>query len=120
MSEHWSGENLKRLRAAGWTGGDPSESIDLAVQMVNVVLPGWFWRVATCCVSDDAFVGPDYNDPVHRERLLRDFPQIDGVEWTDITDIDLRPPGRPGYALVLSVMAAFDEIERRKAARGEP
>lgn len=111
---------LERLRGAGWDGPDPAISIDIAVRMVNKVLPGWFWRVATCCVSDDAWVGPDYNDPAHRERLLREFPQINGEEWTDITDIDLRPPGKPAYALVLSVIAALDEIERRQAAKGEP
>ncbi len=103
----------RKLKAAGYTGPDPTASIDMAVRMVNEVLPGWFWRVATCCVSDDAWVGPDYNDPAHRERLLREFPQIGIEEWTDITDIDLRPPGRPALALTLSVLKALDEIERR-------
>lgn len=36
-------------------------------------LPGWLWRVMSCSVSDDARVTPDFNDPVHGERLRAEF-----------------------------------------------
>lgn len=104
---------IRRLRLEGWDGPDPTTSVDTAIEMVQRVLPGWFWRVASCSVSDDAWVSPDANHPMMGEYLQEKYPVINGVEWTDITDIDLRPAGRPALALVMAVIAALDEIDRR-------
>ncbi|HEU4986843.1 MAG TPA: hypothetical protein VFT89_07240 [Rhizobiaceae bacterium] len=85
-------------------------SLDAAVALVETALPGWTWRVATCSVSDDAWAIPDFNHPVHGERLLQDFGQVEGDPssyWQDITDVDLRPSGRPAIALVLATLRAL-------------
>jgi hypothetical protein len=84
-------------------------SIDAAVGLANRVLPGWAWRVATCCVSDDAWVFPDFNSPEHGSRLKAEFSQE--RDWADETDVDLRPAGRPAIALCISVLKAKQIIE---------
>lgn len=89
--------------------------LDDAVALCNRVLPGWWWRVGTCHVSDDATIGPDYNSPEHGERLHREFPigvKDDGYpdEW--IFDVDQRPPRSVALALILAVLLAKQEIEQ--------
>ena len=81
---------------------DYTASVDASLALVERVLPGWGWRGGTCCVSDDCFIFPDFNSPIHGERLKREFPQlVDGVEWSDLTDIDRRqkPSCRPSIWL---------------------
>lgn len=95
-----------------------SQSIDAAVAFHNNVLPGWGWRVATCCVSDDAWTFPDFNDPQHGERLLRQFPaketQQDPVGFFG-TDVDLRPPGRHAAALLIATLKALISTSKEGA-----
>lgn len=89
-----------------------TSSLDAAISLVTKSLPGWGYRVGTCCVSDDAFIFPDYNSPQHGERLKREFPvMINGVEWADYTDIDLRPSGRLPIAILVSLFTALKAIE---------
>lgn len=86
-------------------------STDAAVALVERCLPGWMWRVASCSVSDDAWVAPDYSCPKHGERLIRELGDTSGdptSHWIDITDVDLRPPGRPAIALCLALLRALD------------
>lgn len=92
-------------------------SLDAAVALVKRVLPGWGYRVATCCVSDDAWLFPDYNDPVHGERLKREVSE--DIDWIEVTDIDLRPPGREPIALVLSLLAALQALKAKEAREDE-
>lgn len=80
-------------------------SLDAAVALVEKMLLGWGWRVATCCVSDDAWVFPDFNSPEHGERLRREFRE--DINWVALTDVDLRPPGRPAIALLISMFRAL-------------
>lgn len=99
-----------RYRAWYVSGDDVpayTESLDAAVALVERVLPGWSWRVATCCVSDDAWVQPDFNCPVHGERLKREFRE--DIDWVELTDVDLRPSGRPAIALVIAALRALQE-----------
>lgn len=89
-------------------------SLDAAIEPCERVLPGWWWRVGTCHVSDDATIGPDYNSPEHGERLHREFPigvKDDGYpdEW--IFDVDQRPPRSVALALILAVLLAKQEID---------
>jgi hypothetical protein len=87
-------------------------SLDASIALVDRVLPGWGWRVATCCVSDDAFVFADFNSPEYGERLLETVPTlVDGEDWSDFTDIDQRPPGRPAIALLRSMFIALEALE---------
>jgi hypothetical protein len=85
--------------------------LSAAVALLERVLPGWWWRVGTCCVSDDATIGPDYNSPVHGERLRREFPLTpheDGCGgW--LVDVDQRPPHSVAKALTLAILMAKKE-----------
>jgi hypothetical protein len=90
-------------------------SVDAALAFVAAVLPGWWWKIGTCSVSDDACVAPDFNCPVHGERLRREFPEeIDGKEWPEITDVDVRPPGNPARALLLAALNALIAMQETK------
>lgn len=80
-----------------------------AVELVGIVLPGWGWRMSTCCVSDDAWVFPDFNSPSHGERLKRDLRE--DIDWVDLTDVALSPSGRPSIALLISILKAKETIE---------
>jgi hypothetical protein len=94
-------------------------SIDDAVAMVEHCLPGWGWRVAACSVSDDAWLFPDFNCPKHGARLRQEL--IEDVDWVELTDVDLRPPGHPGGALLQSLLKALGamSVYRRDPLLGE-
>lgn len=88
-----------------------TSSLDAAVALVKRVLPGWCWRVATCSVSDDAWLFPDFNHPVHGEGFTKRWPDCrDPVEYFG-TDIDQRPPGNPALALCKSLVIALRAIK---------
>ena len=93
-------------------------SLDAAIALVERLLPGWGWRIGTCYISDDAFLFPDCNCPVHGERLMKEFGSqfSPGEEWSDLTDVDLRPPRKTlAIALLISLFTALDLIERKNA-----
>jgi hypothetical protein len=81
-------------------------SIDAAVAFAERVMPGWSWRAAKCHVSDDAWLIPDFLDPVDGERLRAAYRQ--DVDWTDLTDVDLRPSGRVATAICMSLLLALE------------
>lgn len=85
-----------------WTGRPVTASVDDMVSIINETLPGWAWKVGTCCVSDDAWICPDHNHPIHGERLKAEFPPVSGSIWDCGVDIDLRPPGRTAIALCIA------------------
>ena len=106
-----------------------TSSIDAAVALVNRVLPGWWWKLGTCHVSDDACLAPDYSDPVHGARLKREFPlpserheETNDRGSTSLTfgpfddgfDIDRRPPGNLSLALLEALLIALIYIEERQ------
>lgn len=74
--------------------------LNAAVALINAMLPGWWWSIGTCKVSDDARVSPE------GEASVRN-----GKEWSEITDVDLRPPGNPARALLMSGLIALIELE---------
>lgn len=97
-------------RAAGLGAHDDevppiTSSLDAAVSFAERVLPGWSWRTMKCHVSDDAWLIPDFLDPTEGERLRETWRQ--DVDWADLTDVDLRPSGRPAIALCISVLLAL-------------
>jgi hypothetical protein len=75
-----------------------SGSLDAAKRLHDALLPGWWWSIGTCKVSDDARVSPD-----------DDRRAPDGGEWADYTDVDQRPPGNPARAWLLAILRALDE-----------
>ena len=83
-------------------------SLDAAKALHDALLPGWWWAVGTCKVSDDARVSPDD---------ARRAP--DGGEWADYTDIDQRPPGNPARAWLLSILIAVEGQAILRALDGD-
>lgn len=71
-----------------------------ALALHDALLPGWWWAVGTCKVSDDARVSP------HDARRAPD-----GGEWADYTDVDLRPSGNPARAWLLAILRAMEGRE---------
>ena len=98
-------------RRLGWGPYPYTSKIDAARGLLDRVLPGWSYRVARCAVSDDAWVIPDFNCPVHGERLRATLRQ--GIDWSDLTDVDLRPSGREATALCISILKALEIINAK-------
>ena len=92
-----------------------TSSIDAArLHIVKYIFPGWMVRIAECCVSDDASLMPDYNDPLHGKRLQE---QYEIAFWEQCpVDVDRRPSGQPAMALCQAAFEALALIEER----GEP
>lgn len=83
-------------------------SLDAAIALVCEELPGWWWKVGTCHVSDDACLCPDFNDPVHGARLrARYFPIEHNGPYDGGFDIDRRPPGNLPLALLEALLQAL-------------
>jgi hypothetical protein len=90
-------------------------SIDAALALVNKVLPGWCWRIGTCCVSDDAWLAPDWNSPVHGPRLRQELGEpVRGSVLDEGIDVDRRPPGNVPLAIIEALLEAL--IAKRKNA----
>ncbi len=88
-------------------------SLDAAVGLVESVLPGWYWRVAECHLSSDAWVAPDFNCTTHGARLQEEVPpMIHGEDWHSFTDVDVRPSGNPARALLISALIALIALDR--------
>ncbi|CCB64430.1 hypothetical protein [Hyphomicrobium sp. MC1] len=92
------------------------EGLGACVGLCMEVLPGWAWKTGTCCVSDDAWVVPDFNCPVHGERLLKQFGPIAwGSIWDTGIDIDRRPAGNACLALLDAIVSAkLSELEAQE------
>jgi hypothetical protein len=82
-------------------------TLDQAIARVNEELPGWWWKVGTCCISDDACIAPDFNSPIHGDRLKAQFFPIEAGSELDIGfDVDQRPPGDVAGALLQALSDA--------------
>lgn len=113
-------DRLRHVPHDLWRGAYTA-SLDAAIALVEAKLPGWGWRVATCHLSDDAFVFPDFNCPERGKQLRADFPEVvNGVEWAAYTDVDLRPAGRPAIALLISMFTALEGIDWLKSQEPKP
>lgn len=87
-----------------------TSDLNAPVKLIERILPGFAWKMGTCCVSDDAWVAPDLNCPVHGERLLKQYgrPKFGSI-WDTGVDIDRYPPGNVAIALCLAVVTAYAE-----------
>ena len=86
-----------------------TSSIDAALGLVERLLPGWMWRLASCSVSDDAWVCPDFNHPVHGAAFKAMFDNAYGGRdpaevIIEATDVDRRPAGQPALALIEAML----------------
>lgn len=67
-------------------------------------LPGWLWRGGVCAVSSEMWIVPDFNCPVHGERLRR---EMDEQHWDEGREVELRPGSYD--ALVDAAFQVMDE-----------
>lgn len=111
--------------ACGSTNPDESAppvtfSLEAAISLARDTLPGWSWRVAQCHVSDDAWIIPDFLNPVNGERLRDTLSQ--DIDWTDLTDVDRRPSGFEALALCISILLGLQAMrdERYSASESNP
>lgn len=100
------------LRIVDFVNDPITSSLSAITGLIEVELPGWAWKVGTCSVSDDAWIVPDFNDPVHGERLKREIgPFKIGSIWDYGIDIDRRPSGQPALALCLAFLKAYKAMK---------
>lgn len=107
----WSAEDDRKMCLDRLRRNAPrfTTSLDAAVTLVP---PGFAWKVGTCHVSDDAWVVPDLNCPVHGQRLRKQFEPLQrGSIWDMGIDIDQRPAGRPAIALCIAALTARMEMK---------
>jgi hypothetical protein len=104
-----------RLKAE--IGHDPDLDADIAAMVGSAPLPytafaqaaftllpmGFWWRGGVGHLSSEVRIGPDYNDPTHRESLLRDYPQA-LRQWDKGIEIEIRPGGE--FSFVRAFAAA--------------
>ena len=87
-----------------------TRSIDAITALIERELPGWAWKMGTCSVSDDAWIVPDFNCPVHGARLADEIGPYDPRSiWDHGIDIDRRPPGNVALALCEAFCRAMAE-----------
>ena len=119
----WTREKMKGDRSPHWRKPGRTEyymrddlpsyttSVDAVTALIEHMLPGWAWKIGTCSVSDDAWLVPDFNCPVHGERLRQEFGYPEKVPagsiWDTGIDIDRRPPGNVPLALLDALLSAI-------------
>jgi hypothetical protein len=87
-----------------------------AIALTERLLPGWCWRIGTCCVSDDAWVAPDWNSPVHGAQLRKELGEpVFGTVFDQGVDIDRRPPGNVPLAILEALLTALIAVRDHKA-----
>lgn len=91
---------LMKVSTLNMCGAAQSGDINSAVGLIAHLFPGWWWSIGTCKVSDDARISPEGDASIRN-----------GKEWSEITDVDLRPPGNPARALLMSGLIALIELE---------
>lgn len=86
---------------------DP-DGLGPCVALQRAVLPGWCWRIGTCCVSDDAWVAPDWDSPTDGARLRAQYGEpLFGTVFDQGVDIDRRPPGNVCLAFLDAIIGAM-------------
>jgi hypothetical protein len=95
-------------------------SIEACVSLIETELPGWMWKCGTCHVSDDAWVCPNFVDPVHGERLREELDYANmkaGDDWDVGFDVDRRPPGNVPLALLEAFFMAKAALHSQGEAK---
>lgn len=87
-------------------------------EVIERVLPGWAYKMGTCSVSDDAWLCPDLNDPVHGPRLMQQFGPVEkGSIWDEGFDIDRRPSGNMALAMCEAFCRAMAAVAEKDATK---
>ena len=93
-------------------------SRDEISKLIECVLPGWAYKMGTCSVSDDAWLCPDLNDPVHGPRLMQQFgPITQGSVFDCGFDIDRRPSGNMALAMCEAFCRAMAAVAEKDATK---
>ena len=98
--------------------GNITHSKDDISYYIERVLPGWAYKMGTCCVSDDAWLCPDLNDSVHGPRLMQQFGPVEkGSIWDEGFDIDRRPSGNMALAMCEAFCRAMAAVAEKDATK---
>lgn len=81
-------------------------TLDAAVRMIKTALPGWMWKCGTCHVSDDAWICPNFNDPIDGERLRASL-GYDTMKAGDLWDVGFDVARSPSGNVPLALVEAF-------------
>jgi hypothetical protein len=115
---------VQRLRSG--VGPDPELDVDIAalvghraplpytafVAAAFTLLPiGFWWRGGSSQLSSEVRVAPDYNDPEHRERLLKDYPQT-LRHWDKGVEVEIRPGGDGSFARAFAAVCLVARAAR--------
>ena len=97
---------------------DVTNCLQSCIDAIEQHLPGWAWKVGTCCVSDDAWICPDWNHPEQGARLVAEFGLPEkGSIWDHGIDVDRRPSGQPALALCEAFCLAMAMVAEKKEAK---
>lgn len=89
-----------------------STSLDAVLDLVAKLLPGWSWRVCQCTVTDDAWLQPDFGDPVHGAGFTARWPDCgDPLDDGPGLDISTVPQPRGAMALLACLIEVLDALE---------
>lgn len=92
-----------------------TESIDSVRALIEETLPGWAYKFGTCSVSDDAWLVPDFNCPIHGARLTAEFgPVVPRSIWDAGIDVDRRPSGNMALAMCEAFCLAMAAVAEQK------
>ena len=86
-------------------------TIDEAIKVLQMELPGWWWKVGECHVSCDATIAPEKGGPDDDLLTFREFDE--GF------DCDLRQPSTVSEALLAVIDIAKEERTRAKRLLSE-
>ena len=103
-------------------GGVPvpayTQSLDAITGLCERVLPGWVWRICKCSVSDDLWLMPDFNDPLHGARHKELWPDCrDPLEDGPGLDISFAPSGASALGLCACLISVLDGIQEDEKPR---
>jgi len=95
-----------------------TSSRDRISDLIETALPGWAYKMGTCSVSDDAWLVPDFNCPVHGARLMNQFGPIEkGSVWDYGFDVDRRPSGNMALAMCEAFCRAMAAVAEKDATK---
>jgi hypothetical protein len=112
----WSYDDKARM----WRSGDVKQpdrihapQFTLVFEHTKRLLPvGFRWRGGTCHISSEVHICPDHNDPMHRERLMKECPPSVQI-WNEGLEVELRPGGDSAFILAFAAVClrAHAEME---------
>jgi hypothetical protein len=94
------------------------DTLDAVLAYHKQKLPGWYYMLDECHLTVCARVCPDFNCPIHGERLrqeIGDFEQ--NSPWDAGFEVEFIQPDSLVDAWIEAIDTAFDAFERLKGDR---